>query len=102
MKLILKPNEMIIRAGNSDLLWNGHKVTGKLIVTNQRIYFRTMCAEDIEYNREIVANEISELHYFNTRRIFPNGMNIKTKNGEEILFKVNNRSEWAKIIIKMY
>jgi hypothetical protein len=102
MKLTLKPNEMILRAGNSDLLNNGQKITGKLIVTNQRIYFKTLCLENQQNDREITPNEISELHFFNTLWVLPNGMNIKTKNGEDILFKVSNRSEWARLITKMY
>lgn len=93
---------MILRAGTSQLLNNGHKITGKLIVTNQRIYFKTLCVENKEKDMEIIPNEISELHYFNTMWILPNGMKIKTKEGEDILFRVSNRDEWAKLITKMY
>ncbi|MBN2480483.1 MAG: hypothetical protein JXB19_01985 [Bacteroidales bacterium] len=102
MKITLQPNEMIIRAGNSNLLLNGQKINGKLIATNQRIYFKTIREDYRQNDREIMPGEISELHFFNTMWVLPNGMNIKTKNGGEIHFEVNNRSEWAKIITKMY
>ena len=102
MKLTLKPNEMILRAGDSDLLHNGGKICGKLIVTNQRIYFKTLSRNNSQKDLEITPDEISELHFFNTMWILPNGMNIKTRNGKDILFKVRNRSEWAKLITKMY
>ena len=85
MKITLQPNEIILRAGTSHLLNNGHKITGKLIVTNQRIYFKTLCTENKEKDMEITPNEISELHYFNTMWVLPNGMNIKTKEGEDIM-----------------
>ena len=102
MKLILKPNEMILRAGSSVLIAEGHKISGKLIVTNQRIYFKTLEACNKKNDKEILPADISELHFFNTLRLFPNGMNIITKNGKENYFKVSNRNEWAKLITKMY
>lgn len=84
------------------MLRNGNKINGKLIITNQRIYFRAICEDNKQNNKEINPDEISELYFFNTMWIFPNGINIKTKNGENIFFKVSNRNEWAKIITKMY
>ncbi|MBN1158954.1 MAG: hypothetical protein JXA61_06200 [Bacteroidales bacterium] len=102
MKLTLQPNETIIRAGDSNLLVNGNKIKGKLIVTNQRIYFRTIRVDCKKNDREIMPGEISDLYFFNTRWILPKGMNIKTKDGSEIHFEVSHRSEWAKIITRMY
>ncbi len=102
MKLTLKPNEIILRAGNSNLLVNGCKICGKLIITNQRIYFKTFKKDYIQNDKEIMPAEISELYFFNTFGVLPNGLNIKTKDGREIHFKVSNRSEWAKLITKMY
>ncbi|HJZ40758.1 MAG TPA: hypothetical protein VJ203_10365 [Bacteroidales bacterium] len=102
MKLILQPNEMIIMAGNSQLCQPETQVQGKLIVTNQRIYFRTLKEEFRICDREITPDEISDLIFFNTRWLLPFGMNIITKNGAEHQFLVRNRNEWAKLITKMY
>lgn len=102
MKLTLQPNEMIIRAGNSSLRQHDQQVQGKLIVTNQRIYFKSLNNETRHYDREIVPGEIRDLFFFNTLWLIPNGMNIVTNQGEEIHFTVKNRCEWAKLITKMY
>jgi hypothetical protein len=95
MKLVLQPNEMILMAGNSNLCHNDQKINGKLIVTNQRIYFRTMKREHQFCNKEINPVDISEMFYFNVLWILPKGLKIKTKAGEEINFTVSKRSEWA-------
>jgi hypothetical protein len=102
MKLVLQPNEMIIRAGNSNLRHLDQQVQGKLIVTNQRIYFKSLTENHRNCDREITPAEISDLMFFNTLWLIPNGMNIVTKNGDEIQFTVKNRTEWAKLITKMY
>jgi hypothetical protein len=102
MKLVLQPNEMIIRAGNSNLRHLDQQVQGKLIVTNQRIYFKSLTENHRSCDREITPAEISDLMFFNTLWLIPNGMNIVTKNGDEIQFTVKNRTEWAKLITKMY
>jgi hypothetical protein len=102
MKLHLKPNEMIIRAGDTNLRQIDQKVNGKLIVTNQRIYFKTLKEELSNYNMEIIPKEISEILFFNTMWLIPNGLTIKTKCGAEIPFIVNRRSEWARLITKMF
>ncbi len=102
MKLILKPNEMILMAGSSNLRHENQQINGKLIVTNQRIYFRTLKLEHQLCNKEINPEEISELFYFNVMWVLPKGLKIKTKEGNELCFTVSNRSEWAKLITKMF
>lgn len=102
MKLVLQPNEMILMAGNSQLCQPTRQVNGKLIVTNQRIYFRTLEEEHRGCDREIIPQEISDLIYFNTRWLLPFGLTIITKSGTEHQFIVRNRGEWSKLITKMY
>ena len=102
MKLVLQPNEMIIRAGNSNLRHLDQQVQGKLIVTNQRIYFKSLNEVHRDCDREITPLEIRDLMFFNTLWLIPNGMNIITKNGDEMQFTVKNRNEWARLITKMY
>jgi hypothetical protein len=102
MKVDLKPNEVVVKAGNTDLCFINNQINGKLIVTNQRIYFKSIKEEHNKFNLEIIPRDIKELHYYNTKWIFPNGLNILTKDGDEIRFVIKNREEWAKVINKMY
>jgi len=102
MKLVLQPNEMILMAGSSQLYHSDQQVNGKLIVTNQRIYFKTLVEGHKGCDREIMPQEISDLVFFNTRWLLPFGMTIITKNGIEHQFIVRNRNEWAKLITRMY
>ena len=102
MKLILQPNEMILMAGNSQLRQTTRQVNGKLIVTNQRIYFKTLEEENRSCDREIMPQEITDLLFFNTMWLLPFGLSIITRNGTEHQFIVRNRAEWARLITKMY
>lgn len=101
MKIDLKPNELVVKAGDSQFL-NGKDVKGKLIVTNQRLYFEAIAAADRNYSREIQPSDIREVMPFNTFAFISNGLNIVTKNGEELKFKVKKRSSWENLINKMY
>lgn len=102
MKIVLKPNEVILRAGSSNLRQADQEINGKLIITNQRIYFKTLKTEHQFCDKEINPGEISELFYFNVMWLMPKGIKITTKKGEELCFTVSNRNEWAKLITKMY
>jgi hypothetical protein len=102
MKIDFKPNEVVIKAGDTDRYITDNKINGKLIVTNQRIYFKTKREEHKSYDLEINPHEIKEIHYFNTMWILPNGLNIKTKIGGEFQFLVKSRQEWSNLINKMY
>ena len=101
MKIDLKPNELVVKAGDSTFL-NGKDVKGKLIVTNQRLYFEAIEQMDKHYNQEIQPSTIREVLPFNSFVVVPNGLNIVTKEGEELRFKVKNRKSWEVLINKMY
>ncbi len=100
MKVDLKANELVVKAGDSKFL-NGKDVGGKLIVTNQRIYFVAKVAADNNYNQEIHPTNIREVMPSNTFAIISNGLNVVTKSGEELRFKVKNRRSWENLINKM-
>ncbi len=102
MKIVLQPNENILRAGSSNLRQESRHINGKLIVTNQRIYFRTLKPECQFFNKEINPGEISELFYYNVMWVLPKGIMIKTKSGEELYFTVNQRDQWSKLITAMF
>ena len=101
MKIDLKPNELVVKAGDSQFL-NGKDVKGKLIVTNQRLYFEAIAQTDKHYNQEIQPTEIREVLPFNTFAFLGNGLNIVTKDGQELKFKVKKRKSWEMLINKMY
>ena len=101
MKIDLKPNELVVKAGDSQFL-NGKDVKGKLIITNQRLYFEALALEDKHYNQEILPSNIREVMPFNSFAFIANGLNIITKEGAELKFKVKKRKSWEAMINKMY
>jgi hypothetical protein len=45
MSVKLNANEVVLTAGDTNQVIDNYKIAGKLIVTNQRIYFRTLNEE---------------------------------------------------------
>jgi hypothetical protein len=102
MRIDLKPNEVVVKAGNSDRLCNGNKIDGKLIVTNQRIYFKCVNGQAAEYDLEIIPSQIREVHFFNTGFFSPNGLNVILRGGGEMKFTVKQRNAFGELINRMY
>lgn len=102
MRIDLKPNEIVVKAGNSNRLDNGSKVDGKFIVTNQRIYFKCLNGHAEKYDLEITPAQIREVHFFNTGFLSPNGLNLILKGGEELKFRVKQRNSFGELINSMY
>lgn len=101
MKIDLKPNEMVVKASDSKYM-NGSTVEGKLILTNQRIYFKSRVAEYSDHDKEIEPSEIREVIPFKTGIFSNDGLNIVKKNGNELNFKVKDRDTWCKLVNQMY
>ncbi len=102
MTVKLYENETVLKAANTSYCSESEKVDGKLILTNQRIYFKTMTEELNHNDFEILPTQIKEVMFFNTWKIFPNGLNVVTKQGEEKKFIIKNRDQWCLMINKMY
>ena len=102
MVVDLKANELVLKAGDSNYFAEDKNVDGKLILTNQRVYFKTKDDNNSDYNLEILPTEIKEILYFNTLKIFPNGLNIILKEGKELKFKIGNRNNWGKVLNRIY
>jgi len=102
MTVKLYENETVLKAANTSYCDSSAQIDGKLILTNQRIYFKTMTEEKKHIDFEILPNQIKEVMFFNTWRIFPNGLNVVTKEGGEKKFIVKNRDQWCLMINKMY
>ncbi len=101
MKIEMNPNEMVIRAGDGNQILNGNSIKGKLIITNQRIYFKASENGKRHNDVEIWPQDIKEVMLFNNRLIFSNGLNIITKNGDENKFLIKNRNNWSEMIVRM-
>ncbi|MBI9052613.1 MAG: hypothetical protein JEY96_02265 [Bacteroidales bacterium] len=102
MVVDLKANELVLKAGDSNYFAEDKNIDGKLILTNQRVYFKTSENDNHNYNLEILPNQIREILFFNTLKIFPNGLNIVLKEGKELKFKIGKRNSWGKVLNKIY
>jgi hypothetical protein len=101
MKIDLKPNEQVLKAADTHYM-NGNKVEGKLILTNQRIYFKSKNKSNSDVNMEIIPVDIKEVIPFKTGFFSNNGLNIIKKNGKELNFKIKDRDTWCKLVNQMY
>lgn len=98
MKVNLKPNEVVVKATDTNHLANDDKVKGKLILTNQRIYFKTLDLDQEKFNVELLPADISEVMVFNTYSLFSNGLSLITRDGRELKFTLKKRDEWCRSI----
>jgi hypothetical protein len=103
MTVKLNPNEIVLKAGNTNQLIDNNIITGKLIVTNQRIYFRTISSESEKFNIEILFENIREVIYYSKGFLFPEkGLNVVTIDGRSHSFPLKKRDEIGSLINKMY
>ncbi len=101
MKIDMNPNEMVIKAGDGNQLLNSSTIKGKLILTNQRLYFKASKNGSKHADVEIWPHDIKEVMFFKNRLLFSNGLNVITKNGEENIFLIKDRSSWSEMIVRM-
>jgi hypothetical protein len=102
MVVNLKANEQVVKAGDSTYHTETEKIQGKLIVTNQRVYFISENGNTGKFDVEILPADIREVIYFSTNMFSPNGFDVVMKNGEILKFTVKKRDEIASLINKMY
>jgi len=102
MVVPLKANEVVVKAGDTTYIAEAEKIGGKLIITNQRIYFKTSNGHGEKYDLEIIPAEIQEVIFFKTGVLQSNGLNVVMKNGEEMKFSLKKRNEIGSLINKMY
>lgn len=102
MVVPLKANEVVVKAGDSTYFIEDERISGKLIITNQRIYFVSDNGYAGVYDQEILPSEILEVIFCKTRKIVPNGLNVVLKSGKEKRFSIKKRNEFGALINKMY
>jgi hypothetical protein len=102
MTVKLNPNEVVLKAGDTNQVVDNKKVDGKLIVTNQRIYFKTLNEEAEKFNLEILFDNILEVIYFSRGLFAVKGLNVVTRDGRTLSFPLKKRDEIGQLINKMY
>ena len=63
MKIDMNPNEMVIKAGDGSHVSNGNTIKGKLILTNQRLYFKPENNGQIPAGVEIWPDDIKDANF---------------------------------------
>ena len=102
MTVKLNPNEVVIKAGDTNQVVGKETIEGKLIVTNQRLYFKTLKEETERFNLEIMFENILEVIYFNRGLFSVKGLNVITRDGRCISFPLRKRDEFGQLINRMY
>ena len=98
MKVELKPNEVVVKAGDTNHLLENEKVKGKLILTNQRLYFKSLNLDMTKSNFELLPADISEVMVFNVFSLSGNGLSLITRDGRELKFMIKKRDDWCRMI----
>ena len=103
MTVKLNANEVVLKAGDTNQVIENNLVNGKLIVTNQRIYFKTMNEDTEKFNLEILFDNILEVIYFSKGILFGiKGLNVVTRDGKSHSFPLKKRDEIGQLINRMY
>lgn len=102
MNVKLNANEVVLKAGDTSRVIGAETVEGKLIVTNQRLYFRTIAEELEKFNLEILFENIREVIYYSKGLFQTKGLNVITVDGQSHAFPLKKRDEFGQLINKMY
>ena len=102
MTVKLNSNEVVLKAGDTNQIIDNKTVDGKLIVTNQRIYFKSLAEETSIFNLEILFENILEVIFYNKGLFLVKGLNIVTREGKSFTFPLKKRDEIGQLINKMY
>jgi hypothetical protein len=102
MTVKLNANEVVLKAGDTNQVIDNDTVDGKLIVTNQRIYFKTLNEEKAKFNLEILFENILEVIYFSKGLFSVKGLNVVTRDGQSHSFPLKKRDEIGQLINSMY
>lgn len=102
MTVKLNSNEVVLKAGDTNQVIENNKIEGKLIVTNQRIYFKTLNEETEKFNLEILFDNILEVIYFSKGLFSVKGLNVVTRDGKCHSFPLKKRDEIGQLINSMY
>ncbi|MFZ0283251.1 MAG: hypothetical protein WAL29_16490 [Bacteroidales bacterium] len=102
MTVKLNANEVVLKAGDTNQVVENKTIEGKFIVTNQRIYFKSLKEEFENFNLEILFDNILEVIYFSRGLFSVKGLNLMTRDGKCHSFPLKKRDEFGQLINKMY
>ena len=102
MTVKLNANEVVLNAGDTNQVIDNKNIEGKLIVTNQRLYFRPLKEEAQKFNLEIMFDNILEVIFYSKGLFSVKGLNIVTRDGKCHSFPLKKRDEIGQLINKMY
>ena len=102
MTVKLCANEVVLKAGDTNQVVDNSVVDGKLIVTNQRIYFRPVKEETDKFSLEILFDNILEVIFYNKGLFAVKGINVVTRDGKSHSFPLKKRDEIGQLINRMY
>jgi hypothetical protein len=102
MTVKLYANEVVLKAGDTNQVKENMKIEGKLIVTNQRIYFKPISADLDKFNLEILFENILEVIFYGKGLFSVKGLNVVTRDGQSHMFPLKKRDEIGQLINKMY
>jgi hypothetical protein len=102
MTVKLYPNEVVLNAGDTNQVIDNNTIDGKLIVTNQRIYFKPLKEDTERFNLEILFDNILEVIFYQKGIFAVKGINVVTRDGKCHSFPLKKRDEIGQLINKMY
>jgi hypothetical protein len=102
MTVKLNANEVVLNAGDTNQIIDNNKIEGKLIVTNQRIHFKSLKEEAEKFNLEILFDNILEVIFYSKGLFSVKGLNVVTRDGKSHSFPLKKRDEIGQLINKMY
>ncbi len=96
---MLKEGEVIIYEEGASHFQNYIAVGGTLILTNMRILFNTNSVAHYNHHLELVLSSVSNVEFFKTLLINPNGLALLLKDGGIENFIVDDRKAWSERIL---
>jgi hypothetical protein len=102
MTVKLNANEVVLNAGDTNQVIDNNTIEGKLIVTNQRLYFKPLKDEAEKFNLEIMFDNILEVIFYSKGLFSVKGLNVVTRDGKCHTFPLKKRDEIGQLINKMY
>lgn len=94
IKIELAQNEYIEIEGPGNLFRGIEGVGGKLFLTNRKVIFKSHKINIRNGQTDIAYENITELIKRKTAKLIDNGIKIKTNDGKEFEFVVNEREKW--------
>jgi hypothetical protein len=94
IEIELSQNETIDYEGPANLFRGMESVGGKLFLTNKKVIFKSHKLNIQTGQTDIIYASIAEIAPRKTVGIVDNGIRIKTNDGKEFDFVVNDREKW--------